>query len=87
MSPVTADEEFGLEAAGVAGDVEPGVDFKNVACDADAVEFVRAADGDAAFGEVVDKDALDHALVTDEDERVDEVYDEGWVVCFAGDAL
>lgn len=87
MSAIAPDEELGFEAAGVACDVEPGVDFENVAGDADAVEFVGAADGDAAFGEVVGKDALDHALVTDEDEGVDEVYDEGWVVCFAGDAL
>lgn len=87
MSAIAADKIGRLKAAGVARDIKPGVDFENVVGDADAVELVGAADGDAAFGEVVDKDALDHALVTDEDEGVDEVYDEGWVVCFAGDAL
>lgn len=87
MSAIAADEIGCLEAAGVARDVKPGVDLEDVVGDADAVELVGAADGDAAFGEVVDKDALDHALMTDQDEWVDEVYDEGWVVCFASDAL
>lgn len=81
VGPVASDEVCRVEGPQVPCDVELALDLHGpVVLDADRVELVAPPHTDAALGEVVGEGLLDHALVTDEDEGVDQVDDEGRVV-------
>lgn len=81
VGPVASDKVCRVEGPQVPRDVELALDFHGpVVLNADRVELVTPPHTDAALGKVVGESLLDHPLVTDEDEGVDQVDDEGRVV-------